>query len=129
MQINTKSKVRFESCMKYCLAKIATYFVIFLCFCIKTLSDSKVSNCWRMWGSSQSLAENISTERLKWRPMLRQRRESVFCQTLQVHITCDTQKIQSSDWPKWRCTLWRNVNSRLLWDMGCHFKRSVRYVG
>ena len=36
----------------------------------------------------------------------------VICQILQVRITSDTQMIQSSDWPKLRCTLWRNVNSR-----------------
>jgi len=30
---------------------------------------------------------------------------------LQVRETSDTQKIQSSDWPKWR-SLWRNVNFR-----------------
>jgi len=34
-------------------------------------------------------------------------RESLLCQTLQVHITSDTKKIPFSDWPKWRCTLLR----------------------
>ena len=36
-------------------------------------------------------------------------RESLW----QVRVTSDTQKIQSTDWPKWPCMLWRNVNSRL----------------
>jgi len=31
----------------------------------------------------------------------------------------------SSDWSKWRCTLWRNVNSRVLSGIGSHFNRSV----
>ena len=37
-------------------------------------------------------------------------RESALRQTLQARVTRDTKRIQSSDWPKWRCTLWRNVN-------------------
>jgi len=42
-----------------------------------------------------------------------------------VRVTSDTQKIQSSDLPKWRCTLWPNVNARVLSGIGCHFKRFV----
>jgi len=45
---------------------------------------------------------NISTERLKWRPMLWQMRESMLHPTLHVRVANDTQKIQSSDWPKQR---------------------------
>jgi len=39
---------------------------------------------------------------------------STLCQTLQVCITSDTQKIESSDWPKWCHTVWHNMNSCLL---------------
>ena len=34
----------------------------------------------------------------------------------------------SFDWPKRRCTLWRNVNSRILSGIGRHFKRCVESV-
>jgi len=27
---------------------------------------------------------------------------------IEVRVTSDTQKIQSSDWPKWRCMSWHN---------------------
>jgi len=40
-------------------------------------------------------------------------RERIFLQTLHVRVASDTQKIQSSDWPKCRCTLWRYVNPRI----------------
>jgi len=36
---------------------------------------------------------NVSTERLHWRPMLRQMRESEFRQTLQMYLIRDTHKI------------------------------------
>jgi len=39
-----------------------------------------------------------------------------------VHLTSYTQKIQSFDWPKWCCMLWRNVNSRLLLGIRHNFK-------
>jgi len=42
-----------------------------------------------------------------------------------VHVTSDTQKIQSSDWPKCCCTLWFNVNSHVFLGIGRHFKRSI----
>jgi len=48
---------------------------------------------------------NVWPERFKWRPMLRQMRESTIRQTLHVCVASDTQKIQSSDCPKWRCAL------------------------
>ena len=41
-------------------------------------------------------------------------REISLRQTVQLRVTSDTQKIQSSDWPKWRFTLWRNGNSRIV---------------
>jgi len=44
---------------------------------------------------------NVSTERLKWRPMLRQMRKSTLSQALHVRITSDALNIQSSDWHKW----------------------------
>jgi len=59
-------------------------------------------------------AINVSTLCLNWRLLLWQMRESTLRQTLHVRIASDTQKIQSSDWPKWCCTLWCYVNSRLL---------------
>jgi len=49
-------------------------------------------------------------------------------QTLQVRVTSDTQKIQSSDWPKWRCTLWRSVNYRVFVGHQTSFQQVCRYV-
>ena len=69
-------------------------------------------------------ASVFQTQNLKWCLCPTKRRESSLRQTLQVRVTSDTQKIQSSDWPKWR-TLWRNVNSRILSGIGRHFNRSV----
>jgi len=43
---------------------------------------------------------NISTERLYWRRMLWQMRESVLRPTVHVHIASVTQKIQFFDWFK-----------------------------
>jgi len=60
------------------------------------------------------LAVNLLIERLKWCPTLWQMREWALRQTLQVRVTNETQKNPSSDWPKWRCTLWRYVTSRLV---------------
>ena len=48
--------------------------------------------------------------------MLRQMRESMLRQTLHLHIAIDTKKIQSSDWPKWRCALLPYVISQLRLD-------------
>jgi len=48
---------------------------------------------------------HVLTKGFKWQLMLRQMRESMLRQTLHVHIASDTQKIQSSDWPKWRWAL------------------------
>jgi len=39
---------------------------------------------------------NVTTEGLKWRPMLWQMQENMLRQTLHVHVTSDTQKIHSS---------------------------------
>ena len=44
-------------------------------------------------------------QNLKWRSMPDKMAENSLCQTLQVCVTSDTQKIQSFDWPKWRFTL------------------------
>jgi len=41
----------------------------------------------------------------------------------QVRVTSDNQKIPSSDWPKWRCTLWRYVT--FLSGIERYFKLSV----
>jgi len=42
-----------------------------------------------------------------------------------VRVISDTQQIQSNDWPKWRCTLWCNVNARIFVGIGRNYKRSV----
>jgi len=55
-------------------------------------------------------------------------RESLLCQTLQVRVTNDTQKIQSSYWPKWCCTLWHNVNFRVFVGHRRSFQVVCRYV-
>jgi len=41
---------------------------------------------------------SVSTERLKWRPVLRQMWESALRQTLQVRVTSNTQMIQMIFW-------------------------------
>jgi len=61
-----------------------------------------------------SIIINVSTERLKWRPMLWQMRESMLCQTSQVCVASDTHNFPSSDWPKCPCAFWCYVNSRPL---------------
>ena len=43
---------------------------------------------------------NVSTERLKRRPMLRQLRKSLLRRTMHVRVASDTQTIQSFDWTK-----------------------------
>jgi len=55
---------------------------------------------------------------LKWCPMLQQKQETLLRQILLVRIANNTQKIQSSDWPTWRCALWRYVISHRLWPDG-----------
>jgi len=69
---------------------------------------------------------NVSTELdvqcpTKWR-------ESSLRQTLQVRVTSDTQIIQSSDWPNLRCTLWRNINSRIFVGHRTSFQAVCQYV-
>jgi len=56
----------------------------------------------------------VSTERLKWCPMLRQMLKSMICHMMHVHFASHTQTIQSFDWFKWCCALWHYVTSRLL---------------
>ena len=55
-------------------------------------------------------------------------RESSIRQTLQVRVTSDAQKIQSSDWPKWHCTLWHNVNFCIFVGHRTSFQAVCRYV-
>jgi len=57
---------------------------------------------------------NVSTEYLKWCPMLQQVLENTLHPTLFVHVANDTQMMKSSDLLKWQCALWRCVNSLLL---------------
>ena len=55
-------------------------------------------------------------------------RENTLRNTLHVCAINDTQKIQSSDWPKWHCALWCYVISRLFWskhDFRSSDKRAV----
>jgi len=57
------------------------------------------------------MLNNISTELLKWCPMLRQMQESTLHQTLHVRVDSYTQKSHSPDWLKWCCVLWHYVIS------------------
>jgi len=84
------------------------------------------------WGGN-----SMAYTSLKWRPMLRQMRESMLRQTLHLRIAIDTKKIQSSDWPKWRCALWPYVISQLcldqmafqmVWQMGCRYVNCVIHL-
>jgi len=88
--------------------------------------------CWVVHYCSHALQLetdriNVSTECLKWCPMLWQMRESALRQTLKVRVTRSTQKIQSSDWPK-RCVLWRYFISCLLLENWTSFKAVCQYV-
>jgi len=73
---------------------------------------------------------NVWTERMNWCQMARQMRERALRQPLHVRIAKDTQKIKSSDWPKWRYALLHYVISCILLDqtsfqmvqqMGCPY--------
>ena len=57
---------------------------------------------------------NISTERLKWHPMLSQMWESIFHQLMNMRVASNTHTIQSFDWSQWHCALWRYVTNRIL---------------
>jgi len=59
-------------------------------------------------------AINVSTERLKWRLMLRKMRKIMS----NLACACSQQftKIKSSDWPKWHCALWRYITVHLFLD-------------
>ena len=59
---------------------------------------------------------NVLTDRLKWCEMLRQIGESTYPPTVHVFIAKDAQRIQSSDFLKWLCALWRYVISLLFSD-------------
>jgi len=59
-----------------------------------------------------------STECLKWRPLLRQMRESMLRQTLHVRVASDTQKIKSSEWPTWLCV----KKFATIFQAKCHFR-------
>jgi len=61
-----------------------------------------------------NMLNNISTELLKWCPMLRQMQESMVHQTLHVRIDSYTQKSHSPNWLKWCCVLWHYVISLFL---------------
>jgi len=65
-------------------------------------------NVW----STNVYAINVSTERFKVRPMVRQMRESTLPQTVYVRVVSDTVKWFSFVWPKWCCVFWRYVDSR-----------------
>jgi len=67
---------------------------------------------------------NVSTERLKWRLMVRQNAGKHVTKTMHVSITSDAHTIQSFEVYKWRCALWRYVTSRLL---SCNFRRNFRW--
>jgi len=65
---------------------------------------------------------------LKWHPMPDKMAGSSLRQTLQVCVNTDTQKVQSSDWPKWCCMLWHNVNSCVFVGHRVSFQQVCRYV-
>jgi len=56
----------------------------------------------------------VLIERFKWR--LHVPTNAGKHKTLHMCIANNKQQIQSSDWPKWHCALWHNINSRLLSD-------------
>jgi len=75
------------------------------------------------------------TEHFKWCPMLQKVQQNMLRQTLHIQVANDTQKSQSSNWPKWCCALWCYIISRLssdktsfqiLWQTGCPYVNSWR---
>ena len=90
-------------------------FVNVICFC-----------CFYFFLGSEFEVINLSTESLKWRPMLRQMRVSMLRQTLLVSVASNTRKIQSSNWLNWRA-LWHYVISRFCLTKH-HFRRSDKRV-
>ena len=68
---------------------------------------------------------NVSTELEMTSDARQNGGKTRYVKPLQVRVSSDNKKIQSSDWPKWRCTLWRSVNSRILSGIERHFRRSV----
>jgi len=76
--------------------------------------------CWRSLAVTFHLdirqTIHVSPERLKRRRMFGQMLECMLrlTQTLHVHVASNTQKILSSDWPKWHCMLWRCLIFHLL---------------
>jgi len=56
------------------------------------------TNWWLMVSRWPFTTINVPIEALKWRPVLRQMRESTLCQTVHVRVASDTQKRQPSDW-------------------------------
>jgi len=67
----------------------------------------------RTWNDVQCLT--------KWR-------ESLLRQTLHFHVTSVSQKLQSSDWPKWSCTLSLNVISRISLGHWTTFQAVCQYI-
>ena len=87
---------------------------------------------WIYWYVFYSLVINVWTEGLKWRLMLRQMRESMFCETIHVEVASHTWAIQSFDLSKWHCALWLNISSRLCCDQTSlypHHKMGGGYNG
>ena len=58
----------------------------------------------------------VSAERLKWCQTLDKCAKAGYVKHCKARNQWYT-KIQSSDWPKWRCILWHYVNSFLLSDL------------
>ena len=82
-------------------------------YSIMTLFDYVLHNINKSQVFANTQVINVSTEQMKWHPMLWQMRESMLSQILNLLVANDTQKIQFSDQPKWHCALWPNIFSRL----------------
>ena len=98
----------------------------------ETSKSCTMNNYWRIDSPFYVIADKrwelTYRQNLKWRPIPTKWRECSLCQTLQVRVTSDTLKIQSSDWPKWRCALWRNINNRIFVGHRTSFQAVCRHV-
>jgi len=71
---------------------------------------------------------DVLTELLKWLLMVKQKRGSMFYQTLHERVA-SKQKIQPSDYSKWYCVLWHYVISLLLLNQISNNPRDELLVG
>ena len=71
---------------------------------------------------------NEPTELEMTSDVLQNGKRARYVKLLEVRVTSSNQKIQSSNLPKWHCTLWRNINSHIIVGHRTSFQAVCRYV-